>query len=228
MTKEPNGAQMAKAEPAPVARNIYIIDDDSDVRKSLHFLLASSGITAWPFRAAADFLDQLAELAPAPILLDIRMPDIDGLQALEVLRDRSMAWPVIVMTAHGDVKTAVRAMKLGAVEFLEKPLEPDLFDAVLEQVFSSFQKNESSFRGRDDARKLIAKLSKREREVVTILIEGVANRDVARRLGLSPRTVEMHRSNALAKLRVRSIAEVIHLAASADVELQSAELHLST
>jgi two-component system response regulator FixJ len=228
MTKEPNSAQMEKTGPAPAARSVYIIDDDSDMRKSLHFLLAASGITAWPFRAAADFFDQLEGLAPAPILLDIRMPDIDGLQALAILRERSVPWPVVVMTAHGDVKIAVRAMKLGVVEFLEKPFEPDLLDKVLEQIFSTFKQDESSFRSRDHARKLIAQLSKREREVVAILIEGELNKGVAHRLGLSSRTVEMHRRNALAKLGVRSIAEVIYLAASADVVAQSVELHRSS
>ena len=220
MAGEPDSASEAEATIAPRARSVYIIDDDAAVRKSLHFLLASSGVKAWPFAAAADFIDQLAELAPAPILLDIRMPDIDGLQMLEILKQRSVLWPVIVMTAHGDVTIAVRAMKLGAVEFLEKPFQPGMLDIVLEQVFGTFEQTESSLRGRDDARKLIGQLSRREREIVTILMEGVPNKLVAHRLGLSTRTVEMHRGNALAKLGLKSIAEVIALVASADLTAQ--------
>ncbi|GGB65686.1 response regulator transcription factor [Blastomonas aquatica] len=193
------------------ARRVYIIDDDSQIRKSLHFLLGSSDIHAWPFSSCGDFLEQLADLAPAPILLDIRMPEIDGLQMLEILGERQIPWPVVIMTAHGDVSIAVRAMKLGAIDFVEKPYRPDLLDAVLEQAFTQLDRMEQSVHRRDEARRLIEHLSKREREIIAILMEGVLNKEVAHRLGLSIRTVEMHRGNALAKLGLRSVAEVVTL-----------------
>lgn len=196
-------------------RRVYIIDDDSQIRKSLHFLLASSDIIAWPFASCGDFLEQLADLAPAPILLDIRMPQIDGLQMLEILGERQVPWPVIIMTAHGDVSIAVRAMKLGAIDFVEKPFRPDLLDTVLEQAFTQLDRIEQSVHRRDEARRLIGQLSKREREIIAILMEGVLNKEAAHRLGLSIRTVEMHRGNALAKLGLRSVAEVVTLISAA-------------
>lgn len=208
-------AEVAASEAQP-SRRVYIIDDDSDVRKSLHFLLSSSSITAWPFGAAADFLDQLPDLAPAPILLDIRMPDIDGLQLLAILKERAVSWPVIIMTAHGDVAVAVRAMKLGAIEFIEKPFGPDLLDHALDQAFGILDRTEQALRVREHARYLFGQLSRRESEIIAILMEGVPNKLVAHRLDLSIRTVEMHRGNALSKLEVKSIAEVMALAATAD------------
>lgn len=202
---------------ASAPRCVYIIDDDVDVRKSLHFLLASSAITAWPFAAGADFLDQLPGLAPAPILLDVRMPVIDGMQMLAILHERAVTWPVVIMTAHGDVTIAVRAMKLGAIDFLEKPFQPDMLDRVLHNAFEIVDETERTLRERDEARRLIGQLSRRESEIVAILLEGVSNKVAAYRLALSARTVEMHRGNALAKLKLRSIAEVIALVAKADL-----------
>lgn len=196
---------------AQPARRVYIVDDDIDVRKSLHFLLATSAITAWPFGEAADFLEQLPNLLPAPILLDIRMPGIDGLQMLGLLKERHIDWPVIVMTAHGDVPIAVRAMKLGAIEFLEKPFQPGTLNQALGYGFDVLDRIVCAQHERDRARRLIGLLSPREREIVTILIEGATNKVAAHRLGLSARTVEMHRGNALAKLKVKSVAEAMAL-----------------
>jgi len=203
-----------------IPRRVYIVDDDSDVRKSLHFLLSASGITAWPFAAATDFLEQLPSLAPAPILLDIRMADIDGIQLLTMLKERHVSWPVIIMTAHGDVSVAVRAMKLGASEFIEKPFGPDLLENALKQAFEMLEQTMRIQRNRDHARRLFGELTNREREIVDVLMEGVPNKLVAHRLGLSVRTVEMHRGNALAKLEVKSIAEVMALAAMAGYSAQ--------
>lgn len=217
MAEEPNIKAEADAAPPHRPRSVYVIDDDVDVRKSLHFLLATYDITARPFSGAGDFLDELPMLNPAPILLDIRMPEIDGIQLLEILKERQVQWPVIVMTAHGDLTIAVRAMKLGAIEFLEKPFQPDLINLVFDQVFEDLEKTEALVCIRNDARKQIAQLSRRESEIVAILMEGVPNKTVAHRLGLSVRTVEMHRGNAFAKLGFKSIAEVIALAASAEV-----------
>ena len=198
-------------------RTVFIIDDDIAVRKSLHFLLASSSITAWPFAAAVDFIEQLPELSPAPIMLDLRMPGIDGLQVLAILKKRSVDWPVIVITAHGDVTAAVRAMKLGAIDFLEKPFELDELYKVLDRAFEFIDQNKRSSRKRDDSRRLIGSLTKRETEVIEVLIEGVSNKVAAYRLGLSIRTVEMHRRNTLLKLGVKSMTEVVFLMVSAEL-----------
>ena len=197
-------------------RHVYVIDDDADVRKSVHFLLLVSAVRAWPFARALDFIEQLNDLVPAPILLDLRMPDIDGLQLLEILKQRGVHWPVIVMTAHGDIPAAVRAMKLGAIEFLEKPFQPDALDHALAQGYTLIDRMTRQQCERDEGRRLLAQLTSREREVVAALTEGVQNKIVAHRLGISARTVEHHRANALAKLGIKSIAEVLALLDSAE------------
>ena len=197
-------------------RRAYVIDDDSQIRKSLHFLLGASAIDAWPFSNCADFIGQLERLAPAPILLDIRMPGIDGLQMLEILAQRQVPWPVIVMTAHGDVTVAVRAMKLGAIDFLEKPFTPDMLDSVLNQAFGLLGRIERALARRDYARRVIGLMSERESQIISILMEGASNKAVASRLGISVRTVEMHRGNAFAKLGIKSVAEAIALTAHSD------------
>lgn len=166
----------------------------------------------WPFASAADFIEQMPALTPAPVLLDIRMANIDGLQLLELLNEQGVSWPVIIMTAHGDVGVAVKAMKLGAIEFLEKPFAPELLDNAIKQAFVVLEQTEHLVSERDRARQRIGKLTAREAEIMAILIEGVHNKEVAHRLNLSVRTVEMHRANALAKLGVKSMAEVVRLA----------------
>lgn len=198
-----------------VPRCVYVIDDNADVRKSLHFLLSVSSITAWPFATAADFLEQLPELVPGPILLDVRMPQIDGLEMLSILKDRALDWPVIVMTAHSDVRIAVGAMKLGAIDFLEKPFKTELLEKVLDQAFEIVDQADSTFRMRAQARERFERLSRREREVMASLVDGAPNKVAARELGLSARTVEMHRANALGKLGLKSIAEVVKLEVAA-------------
>lgn len=200
-----------------VMNRVYVIDDDSHVRQSLYFMLSASQIQVWPFANAADFLEQIPILSPAPILLDIRMANIDGLQLLEILQERRVHWPVMILTAHGDVGVAVRAMKLGAIEFLEKPFAPEALEKAIGQAFHLLDQTEHVLSSRDEARDLLGRLSQRESEVMAILMEGVPNKVAAHRLGLSVRTVEMHRANALAKLDVRSIAEVVRLASLGEI-----------
>ena len=197
-------------------RRIYVVDDDTDVRKSLHFMFKASNINVWPFASAADFLDQIDILSPAPILLDIRMAEIDGLQLLRMLSERGMAWPVVVLTAHGDITVAVQAMKLGAIEFLEKPFAAEVLDQAVTQAFDILDRTEELLSERDQVRNRMSQLTDRERETLGILMDGVSNKEVAHQLGLSVRTVEMHRANALAKLDVKSIAEVVKLATLGD------------
>lgn len=193
-------------------RTIYVVDDDISVRRSLHFRLSSQSMNVWPFASATDFVDHLPTLNPAPVLLDIRMAEIDGLQLLEIMQGRGVSWPVIILTAHGDVGIAVRAMKLGAIEFLEKPFAPELLDKAIDQAFGLLERSEHQMSERERARHRIGQLTVRERETMVILMEGVPNKEVAHRLNLSVRTVEMHRANALVKLGVKSIAEVVSLA----------------
>lgn len=210
--KEIFADQDKKADNLFQKKIIYVVDDDAQVRKSLYFMLSCPSKEVRPFGTAQDFLEQIDFLNPAPILLDIRMADIDGLQLLEILKQRAVLWPVIILTAHGDVGVAVSAMKLGAIEFLEKPFDPEALDHAIDQAFRLLDQSEHMLSERDQARYLIGNLTARESEVMAILMEGVSNKEVAHRLGLSVRTVEMHRAHAMTKLKVKSIVEVVRLA----------------
>lgn len=190
---------------------VYVIDDNVDVRKSLHFALEASGITVWPFGGPQDFLDQIEMLKPAPILLDVRMPKIDGLQLLQMIRDRAIDWPVIMMTAHGEIQIAVAAMKLRAFDFLEKPFAIERLEGLLAVAYSELEKTveNSSRRVRADSK--FASLSPREKEVARGLALGKTSKMIASELGISHRTVEIHRAAVLTKLQAKSTACAVRL-----------------
>lgn len=192
-----------------VQKHVYIVDDNSDLRRSLHVSLAAVKIVGWPFSCAQDLLDQADSLVPAPLLLDVMMPKIDGLEALTLLREQGINWPVIMMSAHGDIKIAVKSIRLGAVDFLEKPFKFEDLESLLEAAFkhlASVPKVELSKR---DAQALLGRLSSREGEVIELLVKGNSNKIVGEVLGLSPRTVEIHRAHAMRKIGVKSLAEVV-------------------
>lgn len=191
---------------------VYVIDDESEVRRSLHFLLSTAGLISWPFASAADFLDNLNDLQPAPILLDIRMPEIDGLSLMAALSARGINWPVIIISAHADIRVAVKAIKLGAIEFLEKPFDFESLETSLQIAFSQLASQTDTTALRHAAQQRFERLSPREREVIDVLMRGIPNKTAAHMLSLSVRTIEMHRANALAKMQVKSIAEVVRLA----------------
>lgn len=203
----------------PGDKIVYVIDDDTQIRRSLHYLLSTVGITSWPFATAADFLDSLATLEPAPVLLDIRMPEMDGIQLMNTLLERGNGWPIIVMTAHGEIPIAVQAIKLGAIEFLEKPFEFEALDLSLHAAFAQLSNIKEASANRDSARHLFDLLTAREIDVVKFLVQGSPNKVAAHMLSLSVRTIEMHRANALAKLNVKSLAEVVRLASDAKLDL---------
>ena len=181
------------------------------MRNSIAFILDSLGILNRPFASGEAFLDSLGDLTPGPVLLDIRMSGIDGVGVLAALAVRGVKWPVIIITGHGDVAVAVKTMKLGAIEFLEKPFDPEMLVVSLKRAFAIVSKISVLEEEQAVARARLATLTPRENDVVHSLIDGSANKIVAYRLGLSPRTVEMHRANAFAKLGLRSIADLIRV-----------------
>jgi FixJ family two-component response regulator len=197
--------------PAESARTIYVVDDSADVRRSLHSLLGSMDINAYPFRSGGDFLDGLKDLKPAPILVDIQMPEIDGLHLMGELRRRENSWPVIAMTGHGEVPIAVKAMRLGAIEFLSKPFEVEALESALDLAFGTLRDTVAEERQRDAAIMRFAALTQREREIVNELAAGHSNKEIARVLDLSVRTVEMHRANAMRKLGIGNVVELVAL-----------------
>lgn len=197
------------AENAP--RRVYIVDDNSDIRRSLHFSLATVNIVGWPFVCAQDFLDEAASLTPAPLLLDVKMPGIDGIEALTFLREQGINWPTIMMSAHGDISIAVKSIQLGAVDFLEKPFKFEELVELLDTAFDNLaQTGEGKFSKRD-AQELLGRMSAREAEIIERLVQGDANKKVASDLGLSVRTVEVHRANAMGKIGVKSLSQILAL-----------------
>ncbi len=192
-------------------RIVHVVDNSGEMRRSLHYLLDTLGIVTRPFASGEDFLDSISILSEAPILLDLRMPQMDGIQLLLELSARDLHWPVIFMTAHGDIPVAVRAMKLGAIEFLEKPFEPEALEGALELAFATIARRGQASAVHAAAVGRLGRLTPREREVVDRLVRGMPNKVIAHELALSARTVEMHRSNALEKLGVRNLAGLIVL-----------------
>lgn len=207
----PSDDELIETTKLDTHRLVYVIDDNADVRKSLHFALATHGITVWPIATPEDFLDQIDALKPAPVLLDLRMRSLDGMQVLEHLSDRGNRWPVVMFSAYGDIPIAVRAMKLGAVDFIEKPLNLAALLEVLEKSFEALAVAVENAQAAKEASALIAHLTPREIQILRMLVKGSSNKTVADKLELSCRTVEVHRSNALKKLSVRSLTQVANL-----------------
>jgi len=203
---------------ALLPRYVHVVDDDRDVRRSLSFMLGSGEFQSRPFASGQDLLDNLSDLPPGCLLLDIRMPDMDGFQVMEALAARGVEWPIVIMTGHGEVSVAVRAMKMGAVDFLEKPFDESLLLASLERAFTLLKDRHEKADRRRMAEQRIAQLSCRESEVLRGLMAGLPNKLLARRLDISLRTVEMHRANMMDRLQVGSLAEALTLAVQAGVE----------
>jgi two-component system response regulator FixJ len=190
---------------------VHVVDDDLAVRRSLEQLLDSAGFRPVIYETAPGFLDAAPTLAAGCVLLDIRMPEMDGLELLARLNRLGFRLPVIVMTGHGDVQTAVRAMKAGAVDFIEKPFDDERLIDAIEAALAG-----SGLVSRDQeataAAERIATLSRREREVLDALVAGRQSKVIAHDLGLSVRTVEVHRARMMERLGTKRLAGAVRLA----------------
>jgi two-component system response regulator FixJ len=198
---------------------VYVIDDDPAMRDSLDFLLDSAGFNVRLFDSAQIFLNELPNLAIGCVVTDIRMPDMDGMELLRQLNSISNArrLPVIVMTGHGDIPLAVEAMKLGALDFLEKPFEDERLIGMIETALSE---NESGAKGeaiKADMAARVASLTQRERQVMQGLVTGQSNKVIAREYDISPRTVEVYRANVMTKMQAGSLSELVRFAIRAGV-----------
>lgn len=190
---------------------IYLIDDDDAMRRSLVYLLDSAGWRTEAFASGRDFLDQYDGHVPGCMVLDVLMPFMGGMEVQQVLRARDICLPIIFLSAHGDLAMAVQAMKLGAVDFLEKPCKDHvLLDAVGRSVRHSIVQclSEQQLAA---ARARLETLTAREREVAECLAAGDCNKTIARKLQISDKTVQVHRHNAMEKLHVHSTAEIARL-----------------
>ena len=196
-------------------RTVHLIDDDASVRRSVGFMLKTSGHRVETYESGAELLKNRTQLKQGCILLDIRMPGMDGLEVQQALKDRGVGLPVIIMTGHGDVALAVRAMKAGALDFIEKPFAKGALLASLEEGFRRLSRKEATQDRRMDAEVRLQALTPRERDVLDGLAQGLPNKTIAYDLGISPRTVEIHRANLMTKLGVRSLSEALRIAFAA-------------
>jgi two-component system, LuxR family, response regulator FixJ len=197
---------------------VYVVDDDEAVRDSLSALLEARHYAVATFPGARDFLTVAPTLRPGVLITDIRMPELDGLELQQRLIERSLRFPLIVITGHGDVPLAVRAMKAGAVDFIEKPFAAEI---MLDSVGAAVARLTTPQEGAEDhalAASRLAGLSPREREVLQGLLSGLPNKSIAYDLGISPRTVEIHRARVMDKMGARSLSELIRLSLAAGLQ----------
>ncbi len=194
---------------------VHIVDDEDAIRRSASFMLKTSGYAVETWASGALFLKEIRHVPEGCILLDVRMPEMDGLEVQQALLDRGVTMPVIVLTGHADVSIAVRAMKAGAVDFLEKPFEKAVLIAAIEAAFARMKAADGAAARAAEAEVVLAVLTPREREVLEGLAQGLPNKTIAYDLGISPRTVEVHRANLMAKLDVRSLSDALRLAFAA-------------
>jgi two-component system response regulator FixJ len=201
-------------QPEPI---IYVIDDDDAVRQSLEFLLKTTGYAVRGFESAKDFLDILPEVKSGCVITDVRMPEITGIDLLRHMKDNGSDIPVIVITGHGDIALAVDAMKLGAVDFLEKPFDDDQLLAALRSTLSHDADRAEQKAELSEIQDKLAALSNRERQVLDGLVAGSANKTIAFDLGISPRTVEIYRANLMTKMAANSLSDLVRMAMMAGI-----------
>jgi two-component system response regulator FixJ len=191
---------------------VYIIDDDEAMRDSLNFLLDSADFDVMLFETAVNFLDALPELDFGCVVSDVRMPGLDGIELLKRMKQGNSTFPIVIMTGHGDVPLAVEAMKLGAVDFLEKPFEDDRLIGMIEAAIRQAEPAAKSEAITLDIAARVATLSPRERQVMEGLIAGLSNKQIARDYDISPRTIEVYRANVMTKMHANSLSELVRLA----------------
>lgn len=194
-----------------VAQTVFVVDDDDAVRDSLRLLLKSAGLQAEATASAPEFLETYDTSRPGCLVLDVRMPGMSGLEMQHELNLRGATLPVIFITGHGDIPMAVEAMQHGAFDFLQKPFrDQDLLDRVT-RALARDSENRTRLRHTDSIRERLATLSPREREVLNLVTQGKANKMVAGDLGVSQRTVEIHRAHVMQKMEAASLAELVRM-----------------
>src|SRR5262249_27327213 len=206
------GSENAAAQPV-----VHIIDDDEGLRESLAFLLRAAQLEVRSFDSAKTFLDALPDAPVGCIITDIRMPDMSGIDLLRRLKELKVGFPVIVITGHGDVPLAVEAMKIGAADSFEKPFNDDQLVASVRAALQQQHAQTTRGAARAEIEHRISTLSPGEKDVLTGLIEGRANKQIAFDLGISPRTVEIYRANLMNKMQADSLSDLVRMALLAEM-----------
>ena len=196
---------------------VHIIDDDDALRESLAFLLRTAQIDIRDYSSASAFLDALPDLNLSCIITDVRMPGLSGIDLLKRLKDLEINVPVIVITGHADVPLAVEAMKFGAIDFLEKPFDDEVLISSVQSALRHRQGEAKRHTERAAIESRLADLSNRERDVLTGLVAGRANKQIAFDLGISPRTVEIYRANLMDKMKAASLSDLVRMALIAEI-----------
>ena len=196
---------------------VHVIDDDEAVRQALAFQLGSAGIEVRTYESAVAFLGLAPTIHTGCIITDMRMPELSGIDLLRRLRELKHLVPVIVITAHGDIPLAVEAMRLGAVDFLEKPFEDEVLLASVRSALDKGDRDQKRQAERNTIEGRLAALSNRERDVLKGLVAGHANKQIAYDLGISPRTIETYRANLMIKMQAGSLSDLVRMALIAGI-----------
>ena len=203
---------------------VHVIDDDEAMRDSLAFLLGAAGMEVRTYESATGFLDVVSKVATTGcVITDVRMPGMSGIDLLRRLRELELGIPVIVITGHGDVPLAVEAMKIGALDFLEKPFDDEVLLASVRSAFKQLNQDQGRQAERNEIARRLAGLSNRERDVLEGLVRGHANKQIAYDLGISPRTIEIYRANLMTKMLAASLSDLVRMALVAGILASEAE-----
>ena len=204
-------------------KNVYIVDDDEASRDSIATLLSVAGFRTKSFASGNQFLREVASLAPGCLVSDVRMPDVDGIMLVQQLKTLKLGMPVVLITGHGDIKTAVRAIKCGAVDFVEKPYDDETILTAVRKALEELDHDDEGVELAKIAAGRLSALSARECEVLERLVAGLSNKAIAHDLAISPRTVEFHRTRVMAKMHAGSLSQLVRLAllAGLKVDLQA-------
>jgi two-component system response regulator FixJ len=198
---------------------VYVVDDDAAMRDLIEVTLKHAGLASRAHPSIDSFLQDIQgrddHEAPACLLLDLVLPGISGLDFLEQRFRAGLPWPVIIITAKGSVRAAVRSLKMGAVDFLEKPFSPEELKTAVLEALQRHQQQLVQVREREELRNRLARLSRRERELLTAIVQGQSTKMIAETLGISARTVDHHRANLMDKMRATNVADLVRMAMQA-------------